>query len=214
MAFENPFTLKKVIREMIQEEVKKVAKRGIQIFKVTEVNKEEYTVNIRHLHFKKLSFNNVQMAGTGLGNAKGVMTLPNVEDFVIVSFYDEGTTPIILGTVFDKFSQNPDNIPGIELNEIFITNKENGAIIYINKDSEIIISKDTDGSSKVVVKKDGTIKILGSTVTVDGSSILMNGGSKAVARVGDTISVTIPGGSSAGTYSGTITSGSPTISAD
>lgn len=72
-----------------------------------------------------------------------------------------------------------------------------------------------DGNDSLEIKGDVTIQITGDadinadgTVNVDGSTINLAGGGSGVARVGDTIEVTIPSGSSAGTYKGHITEGS------
>ena len=59
----------------------------------------------------------------------------------------------------------------------------------------------------------GATTIKAPSVTVDSPSVTLGSGGSAIARTGDNIQVTIPGGSSAGTYTGTITGGGVNTSA-
>ncbi len=63
-----------------------------------------------------------------------------------------------------------------------------------------------NGKFKLSISEDGTVDLITPVVNVDGLVNLGLGGN-AIARVGDSVEVTVTGGSSAGTYSGTITSG-------
>jgi len=61
--------------------------------------------------------------------------------------------------------------------------------------------------SKLHFKDNGDIDIEATTVNIDASTTNIGVGGAAIARVGDSVQVTVVGGSSAGTHNGTITSG-------
>ena len=56
-----------------------------------------------------------------------------------------------------------------------------------------------------------TVNIEAGVINADGGIVNLAGGGPGVARAGDPVSITIPSGTAAGTYAGTITSGSGTV---
>lgn len=198
----------KVLKKIITSEINK--KQGIAVYQVTGIAEElidgggrilQYKVNIKHPNLK-LQYDNVPIVGLGLGHFKGLYKFPNAGDFVLVAFLAE-TTPIIIGTLHDIFSEIVDEIPLIKLKELFLTNQERGAIFYMNEDNEIIVTtgnsntetfpkikfkKDknieitTDGTSKVTIKPTGEILI-------DGDTIQITSGTNKFIREGDNVTV-------------------------
>lgn len=84
-----------------------------------------------------------------------------------------------------------------------------GNIIVNCVNAEVNATEDVDvnAGGDVNVEATGDANVTASNVNVDASQTNLGTGGPAIARVGDSIQVTIPGGSSAGTYNGTITSG-------
>ncbi len=174
----------KVLRNLIKEVTDKT---GIGIYEVTNIQTDKYTCDIKDLVFGKLQYKEVPMIGLGLGNLKGVMKFPSQGDLVLVAFMDDTPNPFILGTVFDVFTQTPDNIPILNEDELLISNKTKGARIKINKEDDIIIratdsSGNADNGSKIVFKSDGSVKVFNRTnhgleisssgaVTIRGTSV-------------------------------------------
>ena len=66
-----------------------------------------------------------------------------------------------------------------------------------------------NGSGEIEIN-DSTINITGGNITLNGNVNLGGSGGQGVARIGDSVQVNITSGSSAGTWTGTITSGSST----
>lgn len=79
--------------------------------------------------------------------------------------------------------------------------------LWNNTDNETAIDLNSitikKGSSEIVLKDD--------EIVINSGTIKIGDGVSGVARVGDAVEVTITGGSSAGTYAGTITTGSEVI---
>jgi hypothetical protein len=136
MLFTNPNNIYKILRGIIQKELALV--KGISIWKVTEIDSSNYTVNIRDLNFKQLQYTEVPILGMGMGHYKGILKFPEVDDLVLVAFLG-GTSlkPIVLGTLLDSFTQSPDGVIQINANELFITQKTYGSIIFIKADNTI-----------------------------------------------------------------------------
>lgn len=161
----------KIIKDIIKEELKK-QKIGISVWQVTDIKSKQsngyitdYKCNIKKLNFK-LTLDDVPIVGLGLGNNKGVIKYPNVGDFVIVAF-DE-SQPIILGTVYDYFSQRPDLVPNIKLNELAIVQKEKGSIILMKENNDVMIriadeTGNFNNGAKLRLNHDGSFKILSKT---------------------------------------------------
>lgn len=205
------------IRDMIREELDK--RRSLDFYIVTGVDEATFTVNIRSINKKQLSYDNVPIMSVGLGHLKaGIMNLPEIDDIVIAAFLDDTPTPMVLGNAFDNFSQTPDTLPGIKKGELLMTNQKAGAIVFLNSANEIILSSPDKGtkikiktgeveitSTATVTVNATTVDVNASTVDVAASTIQMATGLNGFARVGDTITGT---DSLGGTVSGTITSGS------
>jgi hypothetical protein len=190
--------LGKIIDELISRKLEDA--NQLQVFRVTNVREETYSCDIKMLAFKT-QYNNVPVMGFGLGNAKGLLCLPKVNDFVLVAFIFN--KPFVIGSFFDIFTTIKDNVPEIKEGEVLIIAKENGSSVYINSDDEIIIkkkgdnkpkikinssddiqvwNKDVDATAKIEVKSDGTILVSGSTIQV-------TSGTKKFLREGDNITV-------------------------
>lgn len=177
MVYKEMKSFSKVLEEFIDKRLSYF--KGIEVFVVTAVNPDTFTVNIKHPNFKKYAFSNVQVMSLGLGNFKGIMKLPSKDDLVIVGFLGkESNNPIVLGTIFDQTSQSQQANPVVQDNELFLNAKEKGSYIVIKPNNDIIIrTTDANGNKK------GSIKI-----TTDGN-IILNEGTSPIARVSDQVSV-------------------------
>lgn len=163
MLFTNPNNIYKILKGIIQKELALV--KGISIWKVTEINKEQYTVNIRDLNFKQIQYTEVPLLGLGMGHWKGILKYPEVDDLVLVAFLG-GTSlqPIVLGTLLDAYTQNPDGVIQIDANELFITQKTFGSIIFIKADNTIEMrvpdsTGDLTKGARMRLSPDGSFKL-------------------------------------------------------
>lgn len=125
-----------VLKGLIDEQINR--KKGLDFFVVTGVNTSEHRVNIKKLN-DDLSYDDAQYIGLNLGNAKGQIKLPDVNDVVVVGFIAGSEIPIVLGTVYDDFSQEKDNKIPLSQDEYLITNQENGAYVYIKQNNDVVI---------------------------------------------------------------------------
>jgi hypothetical protein len=194
--FKDQDSLAKMLRKMIDEKVRTL--KSLDIYLVTEVNSEDFTVNIKNLNFKQAVFNNVPIMSIGLGNFKGIMKLPSVGDLVIVGFIGiDSNQPIVLGTTFNNRGLYSQAQPVVQIDELLLSSKEKGSYIVIKPTNDIIIrTVDSNGNKK------GSIQI-----TPEGE-IILNGGLTPIARVGDEVAVvgnTGSGGSPGHTHSINIT---------
>ena len=90
-------------------------------------------------------------------------------------------------------------------------------VTVVNGSSEVTVSGtmditvtgdvDISTSGKVDITASGDVDVKASNVNIDASVTNLGIGGAAIARAGDPVSVNVTGGSSAGTHSGTITSG-------
>jgi hypothetical protein len=174
----------KEIKDLASE--KAGEKRSLQIYYVTSIDFEDkngfitdYKCTVKSM-VTKVQFDNVPILGIGLGNYKGIMKYPEVNDMVLCAFLDNSPTPVVLGTLFDYFTQSPDKIPLIKRNEYLMTNKQFGSIIYMTQDNKIIIkcSEPTTGNFKdaltlkraEITLNPGTLALPGSiSFTTDGA---------------------------------------------
>ncbi len=85
-----------------------------------------------------------------------------------------------------------------------ITVEEGELVLYHPKTKSKIHFKD---NGNINVESMGDVNVKASNVNIDASVTNLGVGGAAIARQGDTVEVTVVGGSSAGTHSGTITSG-------
>ena len=151
--------IKGIIKDTIRKEYPAMA-----LFEVTDISSKDsndkadkYMINIKHPN-SSLAYNDVPILGLGLGNLKGIITLPKKGDFVVVGWL--GSEPVVLGTIFDYFTQSPDTIPKIKIDELLITNKEQGPTIFIDADNNIIMK--TPSGARLKLGNDDTLKILDS----------------------------------------------------
>lgn len=129
--------LKDVLKDLINVEIQKY--KGFDLFVITGVN-EDLTFNIKKLNLNK-QYDNVEMISQGLGNGCGFIFIPPINTVVLVGFLGDSETPIILGTLFDVFSNIKDAKLPIKQGEIILVNKTNGAYIFINENNEIKIKE-------------------------------------------------------------------------
>lgn len=167
MTFKEPFNFVKLIKRMIEKIIAE-KRLGVSIWIVTDIKGKQtdgsitdYRCQIKNLCFK-YSLDNVPMIGLGLGHKKGVITYPSIGDYVVVSFMD--TKPIILGTVFDYFSQKPDSVPVIKMNELAIVQRENGSIILMKENNDVLIrasdsTGNFDNGARIRINADGSFKV-------------------------------------------------------
>ena len=146
---------KQVLHERIQEEIEDTVK-GIDLFSVTEVDTETLTCTVKRLNMNQ-RYENVQIASLGIGNLKGSFMLPAVDDIVLVTFIQNSETPVIIGSIFDKYTNEPDNLPDVREDEYLISNQPNGAYIQLRDDNTITV-KSVEGA-KVRLKQSGGFKL-------------------------------------------------------
>lgn len=154
--------LTKVLKELIDREMRR--HKPLRKFVVTGVNTETFTVQMRD-PVRSVQYDDVQVAGLGLGHLKGVMKLPNVGDWVIALFQGgESVQPIILATVYDQASQNPDTLPLVLEDELLLINKEAGSFIDMLPDGSVQIrtvneAGDPNEGARFLLKNDGSWKL-------------------------------------------------------
>lgn len=178
--FEYPTSMGKEIQNMIKEEMNK--NQLFDIYIVSDVDETTFTVSIVHPTITTLQYENVPLLGTAFGNFKGLMCLPEVNDHVLVLFMGE-RAPVIIGSMYSQY----DTKPAIKKEEMLLCPKTKGSYIFFDKNDNIKI-------------KSGTM-----TLTIKDNVLTINGGTLGIARVGDSVSVSVP---THGTCTGTITSGS------
>lgn len=159
MTLFNTDSIAKVIRALIQQEIAK--SKALQVFQVTDLNEETYTVNVRHTNLLNIAYNNVPLLGMGMGNFKGMYKLPSVGDFVLLAFFgDTSQNPVVIGTLLDQFTQTPDGMPIIADNEFLLVNSTFGSIIYISSVNDIILKAsnggDLDAGARFRLNHDGS----------------------------------------------------------
>ena len=166
MVFTEPFNMVKAFKDLIGAQDDTIHTLGI--WEVTDiVNKTDdgyitnAKYNIKHINFKAQQ-NDVPMLGVGFGHRKGILKHPNVGDLVLVTFMD--TKPFILGTLFDYITQNPDSVPQIKLNELLIVQQENGSIILMKDNNDVLIrsadlSGNFDNGARIRINADGSFKL-------------------------------------------------------
>lgn len=148
-------------RDLIREEIGK--RQYAQLAVVTGVNAETYTVQVKS-SVRAIQYDNVPLLGLGLGNQRGVATLPKVDDWVMLIFLGgNNTTPFVAGTVYDSFSQTPDNLPPLEEGALLVTVQEGGTFVYLAPNGDYIVrTKGSNGytnGSRFRLNTDGSFKI-------------------------------------------------------
>lgn len=126
-----------LIKRGLEEINKKIS--SIDIYVVTGVNESQQTYTIKQMNFNRV-YTDVEIVGIGLGHGKGILKLLNENDLVLVGFLAGSQTPYILGSIFNTFMSEPDGKYPITKNELFITNRINGASIFIDSNDSILLS--------------------------------------------------------------------------
>ena len=159
-------SMKQAIKSLIQEEL--INFKGLDIFQVTgvntletEENKKSFTVNIKKLN-DNLSYDHVQLMSLGLGNAKGVMQLPKVNDIVVVAFIANSENPIVLGSLFNIYMTNSDYKMDVREDEFFVNRSANGSYLFLKNDKSVRLLND-DGYG-FEVDSNGNVTIRGVTI--------------------------------------------------
>lgn len=130
-------------RNLINEEISNY--NFLDIFIITDMDYDNYTADIKQLNHD-LNFKDVSFSSILLGHGKGLLMPPSINDIVLVGFLNGNLgSPIILGCIFDKFSNNPDTILDIRENEVYLGNKVNGSYFFIDEDGNVRINLE-DGS--------------------------------------------------------------------
>jgi len=148
---------KKIIKDMVENAI--VAQKMIDYFVVTGVNSNQ-TLNIKRLNTNE-PYDEVEMLGVGLGNGKGQVKLPDVDDIVVCAFIADSQIPVVLGTHYDVFSTKKDARMDVRSNEYFVNNKINGSYIHIDEDDNIIFK--TPEGAKLRLAADGSLKLFNKT---------------------------------------------------
>ena len=114
------------------------------------------------------------------------------------------------GDAFIKFADNG-NIEVSTSADVTITCKDEqgnpSGNVVVDCDIATVTAATSVTIDSPTITLDGNVTVTGN-LQVDGVATLGSGGA-LIARQGDATTVTIPGGSSAGTYAGSITGGSP-----
>lgn len=156
---------KTALEEFINNTLDNKSKQ-LGVYVVTSIN-DDKTVNIKELTSKN-SYSNVNIVSGALGNGKGLFVIPDVNDIVLVAFIGGNkNNPIILGNVFDTFSQNPDNKPPISKDEVFISNKNGGSYIYIKSNGDVVVKT---GAGKFIFGNNGSFSLPNYTFPADDGS--------------------------------------------
>lgn len=192
-------SIQKSLKESIRDTIKQETTRNMftDLYVVTNVNTyiesqeddnlKELTCEIKQMNGIQ-KFTNVQWVSQGLGNGKGLIIPPRKDDVVLVIFYGQTNTPLIIGSVFNTFMQGNrlerdegtgelvikdtgrnDDILDVGKEEWILINKLNGSYIFTNSDGEILIKNtsteeyDIEGDlytqSFMLFKKDGNIEV-------------------------------------------------------
>ncbi|MDD4781246.1 MAG: hypothetical protein PHT02_11700 [Tissierellia bacterium] len=175
--------LKDIIKKIIKEQINKV--KVIELFVVTGVNEESQTLQIKQMNVN-LQYDNVIFMGVGLGNAKGQILLPNINDIVLGVFLSGSNQPIVIGQLYDTFSQKPDNKNTIKKDEYLLMPKMNGSYFYINENGDIIFQNNNGKYLKLLIGANGiqsskyysSDNTEGATqnVTIDGTTLIFKDG--------------------------------------
>jgi len=160
-------SVKKIVEETLEYQ------NGIDIYTVQSVNSEDFTINIKELNGAK-NFSNVDIISNNLGNGKGCLQFPEVNDLVIVCFLSNSEKPLIIGSIFNKYMGEKDSVIQVENGEYFVNNKINGSYVFIDKNNNIKLKTNNidNESSELNLNSDGSFKIKnkdGYGVSVDSS---------------------------------------------
>lgn len=126
------------------------------ICKVVDINKDNMTISIKPLN-ENIQYNDVEIGGIGLSNGSGIIKLPNLNDFVLCTFQKSSKIPIMVCSLYDVYTNIPDNKIKIDTNELFINSKNNGSYIFIKKDNTINIK--TNSGIGLTLLSNGQIKL-------------------------------------------------------
>jgi len=187
-----------VLRDLIREELAKGYTFDIYLIKnlcKDEAGNYNYTADILHPIMQQKQYSKVPIMGMGIGNYKGLLTLPAINDNVVVLFMGENV-PIIIGSLPGSWQ----NLVPIQSNELFLSGQSKGSYLFIDSANNVKIQTT---NASIIIKEDGSITINGNSVNIAGGSPTEN-----AARLGDAITGMTDDGHS---VTGTIVSGSAKV---
>ncbi len=170
MVLEHVDTPKELLLKIIRKEISNYG--GLKIFQVTDVDYDNYLFDVKELN-TSFKLDNVRYGGIGLGNGKGIISLPQINDLVLVAFIDNAE-PVILASIYNVFMSEKDALLDIHSGEVFISGELNGSYIFIDEDGNIKL-KLKSGTNNVILgtlkfpKSDGTS---GQVLATDGNNTL------------------------------------------
>lgn len=147
-------TLDRVLKEFIGRELEKL--KTIDLFVVKEVNEDNLTCTLERLNVGTL-YENVELSGIGLGNGCGLFKVPEVGEILVCGYIQNSENIVILTSLFDTITNNPDNKPDVKRKELFLSNQINGATILLRNDNSIVI-RATNGA-KAKLESSGQFKL-------------------------------------------------------
>ncbi len=129
---------------------------------------------------------------------------PNTTSRPQIGDTDTDTNLVLLlkSSTDDNIYGLPYNIllqPSLEVSEYIAGNFVKGSKVFFDKDGNVIIA--TANGNTIIINDEGNIEIMGSSkIIINGSAIEIGGAVSPALNKLATMTVTVPGGSSAGTY--------------
>lgn len=166
-------TLDRVLKEFIGRELEKL--KTIDLFVVKEVNEDNLTCTLERLNVGTL-YENVELSGIGLGNGCGLFKVPSEGEIVVGGYIQNSENLVILTSIFDTITNNPDNKPDVKRKELFLSNQINGATILLRNDNTIVIR--AANGAKAKLESNGQFKLFNSSnygIQSDGNDIIVYG---------------------------------------
>jgi len=137
-----------------------------QVTSLSKAKNNEYIIKIRRLS-DGVEMDNVRIVGLGIGNARGIVKYPQIDDLgIVVSLFGER---FWLGNISDIYSKQWDQFPDLKEGLLIQSQEAGSYIIFTNNDN--IEIKHKDGMK--IIFKNSYIRIInkdkyGIEVTSDG----------------------------------------------
>lgn len=191
-------SLIRTVKKVITDEIEQI--ETLEIGVIVDVNAADYTCSVRlknsqsQFNPEGMQLNDVPLDTAYAGDGFGMMSLPEPDDWVVVGFINGVESGLIEPVVLTRLFRTETLYQGTSIQSIPIIAA--GEWLFIHKTG-----------AEIRFTASGDIEI----TPAAGRDIKLAGGGAAIARVGDATTVDITMGSSAGTYAGTITSGSAKV---
>lgn len=149
-------------------------------------------------------FAKVQTVGGQIIDDVLLLYPPNTTSRPQIGDADSDTNLVLLlkSSTDDNIYGLPYNIllqPSLEVSEYIAGNFVKGSKIFFDKDGNVIIA--TANGNTIIINDEGDIEIMGSSkIVINGSAIEIGGAVSPALNKLASMTVTVPGGSSAGTY--------------